>query len=348
MDDLTAYDYRLPKELIAQHPLPQRADARLLVVDRARGEFDLSHVRELPHWLGPGDLLVLNDTRVLWARLVGYRQRTGGRWQGLYLEELEPGVWKVLSRTRGKLEPGETIILQDREAVDRMELAMLAPLDEGAWAARIVPQLPADRVLERLGRVPLPPYIRSGQMVDDDLERYQTVYAREPGSIAAPTAGLHLTPSLLEQLEVAGVQLERVTLHVGVGTFRPIKVDRLSAHRMHAEWGRVAPQTAERLRAARQAGKRIVALGTTVVRLLETAACHGSIEPFEGHTDLFIRPPFTFHAVDALMTNFHLPRSSLLVLVRTFGGDELIRRAYELAVAERFRFYSYGDAMLIL
>ena len=348
MDELEAYDYPLPRELVAQFPLPNRADARMLVVDRQSQTLTASHVRDLAEWLRPNDVLVLNDTQVLWARLVGYRQRTGGRWHGLFLEELEPDVWKILSRTRGRLEPGEVVVLQDREAVDRMELAALVPLDEGAWAFRPIPALPYTEVLKRMGRVPLPPYIRSGEMYPEDMERYQTVFARKPGAIAAPTAGLHLTEGLLEQLRSRGIGIVYATLHVGVGTFRPIKAARLEAHAMHAEWGHLSAEAVAEIEAARQRGGRVVAVGTTVVRLLETAARSGTLQPFEGKTDLFIRPPFTFHAVDALLTNFHLPKTTLLVLVRTFGGDALIREAYALAVRERFRFYSYGDAMLIL
>ena len=206
----------------------------------------------------------------------------------------------------------------------------------------------AAKVLERVGRVPLPFYIRDGQMLDADWQNYQTVFAKQPGSVAAPTAGLHFTDELLHRLVAVGVHVCQVTLHVGLGTFRPISGSRLSEHRMHCEWGSIDPATAESLRAARRAGMRIVAVGTTTARLLETAAAGGQLQAWAGRTDLFIRPPYEFRAVDAMMTNFHLPRSTLLVLVRTFGGDALMRRAYDEAIRQQYRFFSYGDAMLIL
>jgi S-adenosylmethionine:tRNA ribosyltransferase-isomerase len=203
-------------------------------------------------------------------------------------------------------------------------------------------------LLDRVGRVPLPPYIRKGEMVDTDREQYQTVYAQVPGAVAAPTAGLHFTTTLLARLAEQGVELCALTLHVGPGTFRPITAERLAEHAMHREWGCVTQETVERIKACRAGGGRVVAVGTTSVRLLETAAAQGTLKPFDGHTDLFIRPPYQFRTIDALLTNFHLPRTTLLVLVRTFGGDELIRRAYEEAIREQYRFYSYGDAMLII
>ena len=207
---------------------------------------------------------------------------------------------------------------------------------------------PAMQLLDRIGRVPLPPYIRDGEMVDADRENYQTVFAEQAGAVAAPTAGLHLTKELLERLEGAGVRTCRITLHVGLGTFRPVSVPRLSEHQMHSEWGCITAETVEELTRVRDAGGRIVTVGTTVVRALETAAAAGSLRPWKGETDLFIRPPYEFKAVDALMTNFHWPKSTLLVLVSTFGGHELIRRAYEEAIREGYRLFSYGDAMLIL
>ncbi len=320
----------------------------MLIVDRETQTFESSHVRDLPRLLRAGDTVVLNDTQVLPARLLGYRKQTRGRWEGLFLEESDEGVWKVLSKTRGKLKPGETVVLQDRTARDGIELAMLAPLRDGIWAARPLDTAPLLELLDAFGRVPLPPYIREGKMVDEDVERYQTVYAAHPGSVAAPTAGLHFTPRLLQELAERSINVERVTLHVGVGTFRPVAASTLEEHVMHEEWGRVPPEVVSRLTERRAQGGRIVAVGTTVVRLLESASSAGTLEPWEGRTDLFIRPPYQFRSIDALLTNFHLPRSTLLVLVRTLGGDELVCRAYEYAVAQRYRFYSYGDAMLIL
>lgn len=342
------YDYELPKELIAQFPLPCRSDARLLVVNRIDRSITHSHIRDLPEWLRANDAMVLNDTRVIPARLTGYRQRTGGRWQGLFLSAAEPGVWRILGKTRGRLQPGETVILQDRAGRDAVSLSMLANLGAGEWAARPDTSDPTLSVLDRVGRVPLPGYIRGGEMSDADLATYQTVFATQPGAVAAPTAGLHFTESLLQRIEKIGTAIGRVTLHVGLGTFRPLSTETLEEHRMHSEWCSIDLATVELLLARREAGGRVVAIGTTAVRTLETAAQNGAIRPWQGETDLFIRPPYRFRATDALLTNFHLPKSTLLVLVRTFGGDELIKRAYAEAIRERYRFYSYGDAMLIL
>jgi S-adenosylmethionine:tRNA ribosyltransferase-isomerase len=348
MSDLDAYDYELPDELIAQEPLPNRADARLLVVDRATGELAHSHIRNLPEFLRAGDMLVLNDTRVIPARLVGYRTTTEGHWEGLFLEVDSQGLWHLLARSRGKPRPGETITLVNADGHDDIRLLLVERQDDGIWIAHAQSDEPLLTLLERVGRVPLPPYIRHGEMLPADRERYQTVYARQPGAVAAPTAGLHFTPELLKRIEQSGVAVGFVTLHVGLDTFRPVSVERLAEHKMHSEWGQLDAATAERLKACRQRGGRIVAVGTTAVRVLETAAREGSLQAWSGTTDLFIRPPYTFRAVDALLTNFHLPRTTLLVLVRTFGGDELIRRAYDEAIRQRFRFYSYGDAMLIV
>ncbi len=348
MSELDEYDYELPRELIAQQPASTRSDARLMIVNRNEGSIRHAHVRDLPDFVRDGDVLVLNDTRVVPARLVGRRAETGGRWTGLYLDTNEAGHWKVMGKTRGRLRPGESVMLEDRNGRATLRLTLLADQGEGLWVAR--PEEVGDplELLARVGRVPLPPYIHGGEMCDADLEQYQTVYAEHPGAVAAPTAGLHFTQQLLQDVTAAGAAVCRITLHVGIGTFRPIAVERLADHRMHGERGTLDADTVRRLQASREAGGRVIAVGTTSMRVLETAARAGQLQPWTGVTDLFIRPPFTFHAVDALMTNFHLPKSTLLVLVRTFGGDDLLRRAYETAVAEKYRFYSYGDAMLIL
>jgi S-adenosylmethionine:tRNA ribosyltransferase-isomerase len=348
MDELAQYDYTLPKQLIAQEPSPARVDARLLVVDRAADGWQHFYVRDLPEILRAGDCLVVNDTRVIPARLVGHRVRTGGRWEGLFLEVSTEGLWRILCKTRGRLAPEEAITLRDAQGHEAATLRLGNQQPDGTWIAR--PEPPEDHLalLERVGRVPLPPYIRKGEMVEGDRDHYQTVYARVPGAIAAPTAGLHFSDKLLGQLRQGGVRVCRLTLHVGPGTFRPITTAALSAHKLDAEWGSLDQATVDEITACRRHGGRLVAVGTTSVRVLETAARDGTLRPFCGYTDLFIRPPWQFHAVDALMTNFHLPKTTLLVLVRTFGGDALIRRAYEEAVREEYRFYSYGDAMLIL
>jgi S-adenosylmethionine:tRNA ribosyltransferase-isomerase len=348
MDEIDAYDYQLPAELIAQQPVANRSDGRLMIVDRQRGTIEHAHVRDLAECLRAGDCLVVNDSRVVPARLSGYRQSTGGRWQGLFLSADADGNWQLLCKTRGRLEVGEQVVLVDRAANPSLTLRMLARLDGGAWAARPDSGESAWSLLQRVGRVPLPHYIRRGEMIDQDQHWYQTVYADRPGSVAAPTAGLHLTSALLEQLRRSAIGVQRVTLHVGIGTFRPIAVSRLAEHRMHAEWGEITEATAAELRAVRARGHRVVAVGTTAVRVLESAAASGPLTAWAGETQLFIRPPYEFRAVDALLTNFHLPRSTLLVLVRTFGGDALIRQAYAVAIRERYRFFSYGDAMLIV
>ena len=372
MSELDQYDYQLPEELIAQQPLRRRSDARLMLVDRSRQLIEHYHVRDLPELLAPRDALVLNDTRVLPARLTGFRTRTGGRWFGLFLSQqgggpttgedhgfgeegiapdkdnLRPVIWQVMSKTRGKLQAGEEVTLVDHLGRPAVQLKMLADLGGGVWAARPQAANCAADILAEIGRVPLPPYIRGGEMVDADVMHYQTVYADKPGAVAAPTAGLHFTEELLRQIEAMGVTSRRVTLHVGLGTFRPISVSRLDQHTMHSEWGQIDAETVQSLDASRRSGGRIIAVGPTSMRVLETAAASGTLQAWSGSTDLFIRPPYSFHAVDALMTNFHFPRSTLLVLVRTFGGDALIQRAYEEAIAEGYRFYSYGDAMLIV
>jgi S-adenosylmethionine:tRNA ribosyltransferase-isomerase len=348
MSEIDEYDHDLPRELIAQYPLVCRSDARLLVVDRAEQALNHAHVRDLPDWLRPSDCVVVNDTRVIPARLVGRRVRTGGRWVGLFLAADATGLWRVMGRTRGKLVPGERVLLRDPLAHDALSLRMLSRFDDGSWAARPESDEDALQLLERVGHVPLPPYIRGGEMVASDRASYQTVYAAKPGAVAAPTAGLHLTSELLSRLARQGVQICRLTLHVGPGTFRPVTTERLASHQMHAEWGCIDESAVQRLQRRRKSGGRIVAVGTTTVRVLETAARDGQLRPWQGETNLFIRPPFAFHAVDSLMTNFHLPKSTLLILVRTFGGHDLIRKAYQEAIRQEYRFYSYGDAMLIL
>ncbi len=348
LTELDQYDYDLPKQLIAQHPLQVRSDARLLVVRRESGSLEHHHVRHLPEILAPRDTLVVNNTRVLPARLVGLRTQTGGRWEGLFLSAQPEGTWKILGKTRGRLSPGETITLLDRQGREAGELVLLARLNNGVWGVRPPLGIETESYLTQVGRIPLPPYIRGGEMEEADLRRYQTVYAKEPGSVAAPTAGLHFTPQLLDECRKAKIGLEHVTLHVGLDTFRPIQTDSLAEHPMHSEWGELVGDAAERLNSARMAGGRIVAVGTTSVRVLETAAAAGQLAAWSGFTELFIRPGHAFRGVDALLTNFHLPRTTLLVLVSTFAGADLIRRAYAEAVREEYRFYSYGDAMLIL
>jgi S-adenosylmethionine:tRNA ribosyltransferase-isomerase len=348
MSELDQYDYELRAHLIAQSPAACRADARLMVVDRERNSIDHKHIRDLPEILLPGDCLVINDTRVVPARLIGRRCPTGGHWEGLFLEASPDGLWRILCRTRGRLKPQNTITLVNAVGQEDVQLQLGAKEADGTWIARPVSAEDAFTLLERVGRVPLPPYIRKGEMIESDRENYQTVYAETPGAVAAPTAGLHFTSALLDHLEALGITVCRLTLHVGPGTFRPIKTESLAEHPMHSEWGCIKQEAVDQINACRSRKGRVVAVGTTSVRLLETAAADGRLKPFSGHTDLFIRPPYQFHTVDAMLTNFHLPRTTLLVLIRTFGGDSLMRRAYEEAISQQYRLYSYGDAMLIL
>jgi len=348
MTNIDQYDYHLPSDLIAQQPLEKRTDARLLVVNRQTQEILHQHVRDLPEFLQAGDSLVLNNTKVVPARLMGRRVNTGGRWQGLFVETDPNGNWLVLAKTRGKIQPGEKVVLENREAREDTELELLASLGGGQWAVKPLTEESPFDLLERVGRVPLPHYIRGGEMMPEDWKDYQTVFAENPGAVAAPTAGLHFTHELLNKISAQGVDRQFVTLHVGMGTFRPIGVEDIDQHEMHFEVGEITQATADRLNEVRANGGRVVSVGTTATRVLETAAADGKLSAWTGKTNLFIRPPYQFQAVDVLLTNFHLPKSTLLILVRTFGGDELLRRAYQEAIDEEYRFYSYGDAMLIL
>jgi len=348
MADADLYDYELPRELIAQEPLADRSAARLLVVDRATGALQHRHVRDLPGILRPGDLIVVNDTRVVPARLVGRREQTGGRWEGLFLRvDAASGAWQLLASTRGRPSLGERVMLTDRGGADGVRITLVGRAEGGTWLA--VPDVaePFPAVLARVGRVPLPGYIRGGAEEEDDVERYQTVFAREAGAAAAPTAGLHFTEPLLAELAARGIGRASVTLHVGLDTFRPITADRLEDHPMHTEWCECPGETVDAIAATRARGGRVVAVGTTAARTLETAARGGAVAAWSGPTDLFIRPGFQFRAVDCLLTNFHMPRTTLMVLVSTFSSRGLIAAAYEEAIRQRYRFLSYGDAMLI-
>ena len=276
MGEVDKYEYDLPRHLIAQHPVASRADARLLVVDRPANSLSHRYVRDLPEILRPGDCLVLNDTRVVPARLVGRRDRTGGRWEGLFLETAPEGLWRMLCKARSQLTPGETVTLFGPQGEEDIRVQLGAKQSDGSWIVRPQSNEATFALLDRIGRVPLPPYIRKGQMVQSDRERYQTVYARSPGAVAAPTAGLHFTEGLLARLGEQGVTLAWVTLHVGAGTFRPIATQSLAEHPMHTEWGRVDQQTVEKIESCRRSGGRVVAVGTTSVRLLETAAAEGA------------------------------------------------------------------------
>ncbi len=338
------FDFDLPAERIAQRPSERRDRSRLLVVERRTGELRHRVFADLVQHLAPGDALVLNETRVFPARLLG-RRPGGGEAEVLLLHPASEGSgdWTALVRPGAKLKPGRSL-----EIGAELSVEILDSTPDGERVVRLHTALPLERALERYGEVPLPPYVRRAASAED-RERYQTVYARERGSVAAPTAGLHFTPELLRGAEEKGVRIARLVLHVGLGTFRPVEAEDPAEHRMHAEWYSVPPETAETINSVRASGGATWAVGTTTVRTLESVAdAGGMIRPGSGWTRIFIRPPYRCRAVDHLITNFHLPRSTLLMLVSAFGGHDLVMRAYREAVASGYRFYSYGDAMAIV
>ncbi len=339
--EVSDLDYHLPEPLIAQQPCPERDAARLLVVDRQRGSFEESSFRELPRFLRAGDCVVLNDTQVIRARLHG-RKSTGGQVELFLLKEEQPGIWTSLVRPSARVRPGTTVNLAGDISVEVGEV-----LPEGRRRVHFS-RPDVLQVLESIGEIPLPPYIHRDIQEDSDLRRYQTVFAEKPGAVAAPTAGLHYTPALLEQLSAEGIAHTRLTLHVGYGTFKPITAAQLAEHHVEAEEFDFPEATAAQLNATRQAGGKILAVGTTATRVLETQHQDGRFVPGSGVTDTYIYPPYEFKGVDMLQTNFHLPRSSLLALVCAFAGRDLLMDAYHHAIKQEFRFYSYGDTMLIL
>lgn len=343
------FNYDLPDGLIAQEPARERDRARMLVVHRASGRLEHRQVSDLPGYLAAPDLLVVNDTRVIPARLLGVKEGTGGQVELLLIEEVAPHEWEVLLRCARRPRIGARMFFGGGQV--RAEL--LAEGERGRARVRFESEHPLLEQLETIGVPPLPPYIRRGPSTDalaaHDRDRYQTVYAREPGAVAAPTAGLHFTHTLLKRLEDNGVAHATVTLHVGLGTFRPVTADEVEAHKMESERYQVPRETAARCRSAREKGGRVVAVGSTTVRTLETSwKEHGDWAPAEGRSSLYIYPPYHFHAVDAMITNFHLPKSTLLMMVCAFGGRDLVMAAYRTAVREKYRFYSYGDCMLLL
>ena len=332
--------YDLPEDLIAQTPLARRDGSRLLVLDKNTGAIEHRRFFDLPEYLRPGDCLVLNDSRVIPARLFGVRPM-GGAVEVVLLRDLGEGRWECLTRPGKKMRPGTEVRFGDGE--------LTAVVEEVAEGGNRVLRFSYVgiflEILERLGQMPLPPYIKT-QL--DDPERYQTVYAREPGSAAAPTAGLHFTPELLDSIRAMGVDVRFVTLHVGLGTFRPVKVENVEEHEMHSEFCTIPEETAEAIRRAKVGGGRVVSVGTTSCRTLESFALpDGTVEAASGWTNIFIYPGYRFRCVDALVTNFHLPGSTLMMLVSALAGRENILHAYETAVKERYRFFSFGDAMFI-
>ena len=340
---LSDFDFTLPSSLIAQYPLAKRSASRLLLLDKASKQWQHRQVRDLPSLLQAGDLCIFNDTKVIPARIYGHKA-SGGKIECLLERMLDSQLAWTHIRSSKAIKADSVVYLGDGEhnvaaACERKEkdLYLLRLLDAHTW-----PQ-----VLQRFGHIPLPPYI---QRADEHLDksRYQTIFARQPGAVAAPTAGLHFDEALLAQLAERGIQTAYITLHVGAGTFQPIRVEDIRQHHMHEDWGDVSAEVCDAISRTKAAGHRVIAVGTTAVRSLESAAQQGQLQPFQGQTDLFIYPGYHFRVVDAIMTNFHLPKSSLLLLMAAFVGRDTLLAAYQAAIAEQYRFFSYGDAMLVL
>lgn len=338
---LSDFDYELPPELIAQHPAERRDAARVLSLDRATGALGELTIAGIDSLLRPGDLLVVNDTRVIPARLFG-RKETGGAVEIFLVRRLssESEVWSCLIKASKSPGAGCRVLLPDGVVATVLER------EAGEWRVSFTGTGDFWGWLDEAGRLPLPPYIKR-EPKGEDRERYQTVFSREKGAVAAPTAGLHFTPELLDQIRAAGVEIEALTLHVGLGTFMPVRVEDLSQHTMHREWYRIPEETVAAVRRTRERGGRVIALGTTALRALEHGAASGELAAGEREADIFILPGYRFRVVDALITNFHLPKSTLFMLVCAFAGKETMLEAYREAVLRRFRFFSYGDAMFI-
>ena len=334
--------YDLPQELIAQDPLEDRSSSRLLVLDKKTGETQHHTFREIVNYLNPGDCLVINDTKVIPARLIGAKEETGAKIEVLLLKRKQNDVWETLVKPGRKAKPGTRISFGD----GLLKGEVIDVVDEGNRLIRLEYDGIFEEILDRLGQMPLPPYI-THQLKDKD--RYNTVYAAHEGSAAAPTAGLHFTPELLEEIGRKGVDIARVTLHVGLGTFRPVKVDDVENHHMHSEFYMIDEEAAEKINGAKARGGRVICVGTTSCRTIESAADeNGRLKACSGWTEIFIYPGYTFKVLDGLITNFHLPESTLIMLVSALAGREHVLAAYEEAVRERYRFFSFGDAMLII
>jgi len=352
------FNFDLPPGLIAQHPAPHRDESRLLVLHRASGAVEHRRFRELPGFFRAGDVLVLNNSRVIPARLRGTNARTGGKFEILLLEENAPNDWWVMLRPGKSARVGTQIVLSDNGQATAIRATVAEVNNHGHRRLQFSGTPDISRELDQLGEVPLPPYITraSPDEMDEDKERYQTIFARTNGSVAAPTAGLHFTQPLLDEIRACGVKICFVTLHVGPGTFAPVKTETLAAHKMHEERFELGEETVREVNAARNSGRRVIAVGTTTVRVLESVAARndGKLNVYKGRTNIFIYPKFNFRIVDALLTNFHLPGSTLLMLVSAFAapgetcGREIVLSAYQEAIRNRYRFFSYGDAMLIL
>lgn len=340
--DINDFDYDLPEELIAQDPIEDRSASRLLVLNRETGETRHEIFRDILQELNAGDCLVINNTKVIPARLMGVKEDTGAAIEVLLLKRLENDTWETLVKPGKKARPGAVISFGD----GLLKGTVVDVLEEGNRKIQFSYQGIFEEILDQLGQMPLPPYITHRLA---DKNRYQTVYAKHDGSAAAPTAGLHFTEELLQQIREKGIEIAEVTLHVGLGTFRPVKVENIEEHHMHSEFYMVDEETAEKINRTRQNGGRIVAVGTTSCRTLESASTKdGILHAGSGWTDIFIYPGYQFHVVDALITNFHLPKSTLVMLVSALAGRENVLKAYEEAVRERYRFFSFGDAMFVV
>ncbi len=343
-------NYSLPPGLIAQHPADKRSDSRMLVMDRDAQSLTDTQFFHVGEFLNPGDCLVLNNTKVLPARFYARRQ-TGGKLEGLFVRAVNEALWEVMLKGAGRVKLNETFLLLSQDQTQTVPAVLKERRDEGKCVIQVTHDQPCEQVLDLVGFPPLPPYIRRDQdtaQAAEDRQRYQTVFAEQVGAVAAPTAGLHFTDALLDQLEHQGVLTARVTLHVGLGTFKPVTADHLADHAIHSEQVEIDSANADIINKARAAGGRIVAIGTTSVRALESAVHDRTLHAFHGPTSLFIMPGYTYQIVDAMVTNFHLPKSTLLALVGAFTGVDPMFRAYDHAMAQAYRFYSYGDAMLII
>ena len=332
--------YELPQELIAQHPIKNRSDSRLLCLDKTTGEITHNHFKNIVDYLKKGDCLVLNDTRVIPARLHGIHATTGSAIEFLLLNRLSDNQWEILVKPGKRAKTGAEFIFGDTNLYAKI-------VDVKSDGNRIVEfeyNGIFEEILDKLGEMPLPPYITEKL---DDNERYQTVYSKNNGSAAAPTAGLHFTPELLEEIAEKGVEIAYITLHVGLGTFRPVKVENIEEHQMHSEFYVIDEENAAKINNAKQDGRRIISVGTTSTRTLESLAQSGEVQAASGWTDIFIYPPYQFKVIDALITNFHLPESTLIMLISAFAGKDNVFNAYSTAIQEKYRFFSFGDAMLI-
>lgn len=339
---LKDFNYGLPQSLIAQSPAQKRDMSRLLVLNRRTGETTHLHFQDIKNYIQPGDCLVINNTRVIPARLLGVREDTGGKIEFVLLKKQGDDLWEVLLKPGRRAKPGARFVFGN----GLLEAEILEILEEGNRLVRFFYNGIFEEILDQIGIMPLPPYITATL---DDKERYQTVYAKWKGSAAAPTAGLHFTKGLMEDLKSSGVEFAELTLHVGIGTFRPVKTENILEHHMHSEYYSISEETCDKINRVKSNGGRVIAVGTTSCRVLETvSADDGTIRPGEGETDIFIYPGYRFKAIDGLITNFHLPESTLLMLVSAFAGRENVLSAYEEAIQMEYRFFSFGDAMLIL